>query len=130
MPSYNTSLMSKRSAMRVAVGDGVLVAVDVLVGVGVLVGVEVLVRVGVLVDVLLGVGVFVGVIVAVGVNVSVGGALHGLSADDLLRGFGAPVAKSAALWSASVQPFAPRKIAVALLGAGALAVSLQFAVVP
>ena len=49
----------------------------------------------------------------------------------VFRGFGAPVAKSVELTSASVQPFLPRSTAVLLLGAGVgPAPSKQFAVVP
>ena len=60
--------------------------------------------------------------------------LQKLPGEALLRGFGAPVAKSEALLSLSVQPLAFRRSAVVLLGAGALSAvvepSRQTAVVP
>src|SRR5262245_41222580 len=46
------------------------------------------------------------------------------------RGFGDPVAKSAELLSVSVAPLSARRIEVVLLGAGAVAVSEQSAVLP
>src|SRR5205814_578467 len=56
---------------------------------------------------------------------------HGFAAVALLRGLGAPVAKSVELLSVSVQPPEPRSTAVVLLGAGVgPAPSKQFAVVP
>jgi hypothetical protein len=128
--------MSNRSAVRVAVGVGVLVGVLVEVRVGVFVGVLVGVRVGVFVGVFVGVAVWVGVpvkvevAVEVGVKVEVGGEPHTLKVDDVLRGFGAPVAKSVELLSVSVQPPPARRIAFVLLGAGAGDVSEQFAVPP
>jgi hypothetical protein len=45
---------------------------------------------------------------------------HGLAGDALLRGAAAAVAKSALLLSVSVQPFAARKSASVVLGAGAV----------
>jgi hypothetical protein len=42
-----------------------------------------------------------------------------LKPDEVLRGFGAPVAKSALLLSVSVQPLEFRKMALVLEGAGA-----------
>ncbi|MGH8598997.1 MAG: hypothetical protein ACREXT_20305, partial [Gammaproteobacteria bacterium] len=54
-----------------------------------------------------------------------------LAAVALLRGVGAPDAKSVALLSVSVQPLLPRRTAVVLLGAGVgPAPSKQFAVTP
>ena len=54
-----------------------------------------------------------------------------LIGEEVLRGLGASAAKSVALLSVSVQPFAPRSTAVVLLGAGVGAEpSKQFAVVP
>src|SRR5574341_1043183 len=50
--------------------------------------------------------------------------------EEVLRGFGAPVAKSAALFSVSVQPLLPRRSAVVLLGAGAALPSMQVVPVP
>lgn len=81
------------------------------------------------------IGVAVAVSVGVNVRVSIAvfvavGVLQGLVVDDVLRGFGVPVEKSALLLSVSVQPFATRKSDVVLLGAGAFAPSLQFAVDP
>lgn len=60
--------------------------------------------------------------VEMGVGVEVGGAEHATIGELVLRGFGAPVAKSVELLSLSVQPPAARKSAVVLLGAGAAAV--------
>src|SRR5262245_40161627 len=55
--------------------------------------------------------------------------LHEWKAAALLRGVGAPVAKSEAFTSASVQPPSARRAAVVLLGAGAAPLpSKQFAV--
>ena len=50
--------------------------------------------------------------------------------DAELRGLGAPDAKSVLLLLSSVQPLLARRMAVVLLGAGALAISEQLAVVP
>ena len=90
------------------VGVAVFVVVPVGVAVRVVVAVEVVVRVGVCVCVV------VAVLVAVEVKVE-----QTLNGDAVLRGFGAPIAKSALLLSVSVQPFAARKSAFVLLGAGA-----------
>ena len=101
-------------AVREGVGEGVPVGVDV----GVLVEVDVSVWVGVGVEEGEGVWVYVGVGVGVfvGVEVSVGvGLAHEFGGDALLRGFGAPAAKSPALSSVSVQPPAARSAAVVLL---------------
>src|ERR1043166_13425 len=87
--------------------------------------------VGVGVGVAVGVGVGVGVGVPVGVGVGVPPPEHGLSGEPVLRGVGAPVAKSAELPSVSVQPPAARSTAFVLLGAGvAAAPSKQLAGVP
>jgi hypothetical protein len=62
------------------------------------------------------------------------GAAHpeqALVGEEVLRGFGASAVKSVALLSVSVQPLAPRRTAVVLLGAAVGAEpSKQFAVVP
>src|SRR5436305_1981111 len=63
--------------------------------------------------------------------VRLGRGLQEFSADELLRGVGAAAVKSAELLSVSAQPFAPRRSAVVVLGAGAFAPpSLQLAVAP
>lgn len=145
VPDHATSLMTTSSALKlgggVNVGVGVLVAVFVGVSVGVNVNVFVGVSVGVLVGVLVGISVGVSLIVGVSVGVKVSvrvavlggvlvgvfvGELQGFAADDVLRGFGPPVAKSVLLLSVSVQPFAARESDSVLLGVGAAALSLQF----
>ena len=67
-----------------------------------------------------------------GLGLGVGlGELQSLSGEPVLRGFGLPVAKSAALLSVSVQPPRARRAAVVLLGpAVGPAPSKQFAVLP
>src|SRR5690242_13217078 len=84
--------------------------------------------------VMTGVFVAVGVIVGVGVSpvvvavaVAVGVAV---ATPALLRGLGAPVTKSTELLSVSFAPFDWRRSAVVFDGAGAGAVSEQFAVAP
>lgn len=106
-----------------SVGVFVFVGVDVRVAVGGFVGVGVKVEVGVLVGVLVETGAEVGL----GVEVAVEQEFIG---EEELRGVGAPAAKSVELLSVSVQPFAARKIAFVLLGAGATTVSKQFALLP
>ena len=69
-----------------------------------------------------GVSVGAGVRVGVGVGVEVGVGVDAwqlFNGEPLLRGFGAPSAKSRALLSVSMQPPPARKSAVVLLGAGA-----------
>jgi len=63
------------------------------------------------------------------VEATCGPVAHGASGDDVLRGAGAPAAKSAALLSVSVQPPSARKAAVVLLSVGAAPLpSKKFAV--
>ena len=71
-----------------------------------------------------------GVGVGVGEGVGVGVPLHALNAVEVLRGFGVVAVKSVELLSVSVQPPAARMSAVVVEGAGAFAVSEQFAVAP
>jgi hypothetical protein len=111
MESYSTSLIKIDPIWaEVAVGEGVSVGGWVWVAVA----------------------VFVGVLVGPdAVGVAVATVPHGLSVDEVLRGLGVPEAKSRALSSVSVQPFAARESEVVLLmvGAGALP-SKQFVPVP
>ena len=96
-------------------------------GVGVAVGVAVAVAVGVGP----GLPVAVAVGVAVGVGVGVDPPEHGGTVVAVLRGLGAPAAKSDPLLSVSTHPFDALRSAFVLLGAGAGALpSKQLAVVP
>lgn len=116
----------------VSVGVKVDVAVSVAVGMSVLVGVfdGIAVFVAVSVGMFVFVGVFVGISVLVGVLVDVLVAVDELQAfvvDDVLRGFGEPVAKSELLLSVSVQPLDARKLDVMFVCADSVVPSKLFA---